>query len=42
MQPKFDNYREVIESYAKFLDNTVAKYESTENTLHSNASSQFI
>lgn len=42
MQPKFDTYREVIESYAKFLDSTVAQYESTESTLNSNASSQFI
>lgn len=42
MQPKFDSYKEVIESYAKFLDNSVAKYESTEGTLNSNASSQFI
>ena len=42
MQPKFESYREVIESYAKFLDNTVAKYESTEGTLQSNAASQFI
>lgn len=42
MQPKFDTYREVIESYAKFLDNTVEQYESTEGTLQSNAASQFI
>lgn len=42
MQPKFDSYKEVIESYAKFLDNTVAQYEQTETTLNSNASSQFI
>lgn len=42
MQPKFDSYKEVIESYAKFLDNTVARYESTEATLQSNAASQFI
>jgi len=42
MQPKFDTYKEVIESYAKFLDNTVAQYESTENALNTNASSQFI
>ena len=42
MQPKFDSYREVIESYAKFLDNTVAQYENTEGTLQSNAASQFI
>lgn len=42
MQPKFDSYKEVIESYAKFLDNTVQQYEATENTLNTNASSQFI
>lgn len=42
MQPKFDTYKEVIESYAKFLDNTVQQYENTENTLNTNASSQFI
>ena len=42
MQPKFDTYKEVIESYAKFLDNTVAQYEGTESTLNSNASSQCI
>jgi len=42
MQPKFNSYREVIESYAKFLDNTVEQYETTEGTLQSNAASQFI
>ena len=42
MQPKFDSYREVIESYAKFLDNTVERYEGTESTLQTNAASQFI
>ena len=42
MQPKFDTYREVVESYAKFLDNTVEQYETTENPLQSNAASQFI
>lgn len=42
MQPKFDTYKEVVESYAKFLDNTAAQYEGTENTLNSNAASQFI
>lgn len=41
MQPKFDSYKEVIDSYAKFLDNTVVQYEQTEGTLSSNAS-QFI
>ncbi len=42
MQPKFDSYKEVIESYAKFLDNTVEKYMTTESTLQTNAASQFI
>ena len=42
MQPKFDTYKEVIESYAKFLDNTVAQYEGTESTMNSNDTSQFI
>lgn len=42
MQPKFDTYKEVIESYAKFLDNTVQQYETTESTLNTNAASQFI
>ena len=42
MQPKFDSYKEVIESYAKFLDNTVAQYEQTESTLNTNAANQFI
>ena len=42
MQPRFDSYKEVIESYAKFLDNTVEQYETTEGTLQSNASKQFI
>lgn len=42
MQAKFDSYHEVIDSYVKFLENTVAKYEATEGTLNSNAASQFI
>lgn len=42
MQPKFDSYKEVVESYAKFLDNTSTQYETTENTLNTNAGSQFV
>lgn len=42
MQPKFDNYKEVIESYAAFLDNVAQRYETTEGTLNTNASSQFM
>ena len=39
MESKFENYREVVESYAKFLDNTVANYEATESSINSAASS---
>lgn len=50
MQKTFTSYYEVIESYSKFLDNTVDQYEATEGTLQSNveglyganAASQFI
>lgn len=37
MKPKFEEYKNVIESYAKFLVNTAQSYESTESSLHSNA-----
>ena len=36
--PAFENYKQIIESYAKFLDNTVATYESTETQIQNNAS----
>lgn len=42
MQGKFDSHKDVIESYAKFLDYMVAEYEKTEGTLQSNAASKFI
>lgn len=35
--PKFDNYKEIIESYAEFLDQTVARYETDEQTVTTNA-----
>ena len=35
---KFVDESEVIESYAKFLDNTVADYDSLESTIVANAS----
>lgn len=41
MQPVFDSYREVVESYAAFLDSTAEQFEETENTLNTNAASQF-
>ncbi len=41
MQPKFDSYKEVVEKYATFLDNTAQKIEETEIGLQGNAASQF-
>lgn len=38
MQSKFTDYKEIIESYAKFLETTVNLYEEAESTLNSNAS----
>lgn len=37
MKPRFEEYKNVVESYAKFLDNTAASYEATETTAQSNA-----
>lgn len=39
MTPIFENYREVIENYAKFLDMTVSSYETCENAIHQSAAS---
>lgn len=36
---RFTQESEVIESYAKFLDYTVASYDNLESTINSNASS---
>lgn len=33
----FENYRQITESYADFLDKTVASYQNTESTNVSNA-----
>ena len=41
MQPKFDSYQQVIESYCAFLDKTVENYTATESTLQTNAASKF-
>lgn len=38
LQPRFEEYKNVIESYAKFLDKTAQDYETTEATVKSNAS----
>ena len=39
MMPIFENYRDIIENYAKFLDQTVAGYEATENNIQQSAAS---
>lgn len=37
LKPKFEQYKAVIESYAKFLDNTAQSYEATESAIQTNA-----
>ena len=34
----FEGYKNIIDSYAKFLDNTAQNYETTEGAIQSNAS----
>lgn len=36
---RFDSQKEIIDSYAKFLDLTVASYDSLETSINANASS---
>lgn len=38
MEPRFEEYKNVIVSYAAFLDSTVKGYEDTENAIKNNAS----
>lgn len=38
LKPRFEDYKNIVESYAKFLDTTAASYESTEVAAQSNAS----
>ena len=37
MKPRFEEYKNVVESYAKFLVNTAQSYESTESAIQTNA-----
>ena len=39
LSPRFQEYQAVIESYAKFLDETVKSYQSTESSINTSASS---
>lgn len=38
MRPRFEEYKTVVESYAKFLVNTAQSYDTTEGAVQSNAS----
>lgn len=37
LKPRFAEMKEVVNSYAKFLDDTAASYESTESAIQTNA-----
>ncbi len=37
MKPRFEEYKNVVESYAKFLVNTAQSYDSTESAIQTNA-----
>ncbi len=37
LKPRFEEYKNVVESYAKFLTNTAQSYESTETAIQNNA-----
>lgn len=38
LKPRFEEYKNVVESYAKFLVSTAQSYETTEGSIQSNAS----
>lgn len=37
LKPRFEEYKNVVESYAKFLVNTAQNYDTTESTVQNNA-----
>lgn len=37
LKPRFEEYKNVVESYAKFLVNTAQNYENTESAVQTNA-----
>lgn len=39
LQPRFEEYKSVVDAYARFLDNTVTSYDATETAINNNASS---
>lgn len=38
LKPRFEEYKNVVESYCKFLDKTAQSYEATEGAIQTNAS----
>lgn len=38
LQPKFEQFREIVDNYSKFLDQTVSAYDTTETQINNNAS----
>ncbi|WP_186580085.1 pore-forming ESAT-6 family protein [Aquibacillus kalidii] len=38
LSPRFEEYRQVVDNYAKFLDATVTSYDSAESAINNNAS----
>lgn len=38
LKPRFEEYKQVVESYAKFLEKTAGSYEATESAILSNIS----
>lgn len=38
LKPRFEEYKNVVESYATFLERTAQSYDTTEQTVQSNAS----
>jgi WXG100 family type VII secretion target len=38
METQFQEYKKIIEAYAKFLDDTVTSYQQTESAINTNAS----
>lgn len=38
LKPRFEEYKNVVESYAKFLVSTAQNYDTTESAVQSNAS----
>lgn len=38
LRPRFEQYKEVVTAYARFLEDTAQSYENTESSIQSNAS----